>query len=108
MYLVYDTNGNITSIDTSRPGDFFNFIEVDDVPVDVQKNFKVVDGILSQREQPFIQEYHYAINRLNEYHVHEQLARLSDDISAGLFGEAAKSGSFMAMINGIKNKYPKR
>jgi hypothetical protein len=53
-------------------------------------------------------EVHYAQKRFQEYIVIEQLARLTDDINAGLFGEAAKSGSFMEMINGIKAKYPKR
>jgi hypothetical protein len=50
---------------------------------------------------------HYAQRRFQEYSVIEQLARLSDDINAGIFGEAAKTGSFITYINAIKAKYPK-
>ena len=53
-------------------------------------------------------QIHYTHQRFAEYTIHEQLARLTDDINAGLFGESAKTGSFMTMINGIKAKYPKR
>jgi hypothetical protein len=53
-------------------------------------------------------QINYAQQRFQEYSIIEQLARLTDDINAGLFGEAAKGGSYMTMINGIKAKYPKR
>jgi hypothetical protein len=108
MYLIYDTDGKITSIDTSKPGECFSFIEVSEVPSNVQLDYIVTDSVLTKRDSQLQPEYHYAIRRMNEYVIHEQLARLSDDINAGLFGEAAKTGSFMTMINGIKNKYPKR
>lgn len=108
MYLVYDSNGNITSIDTHQPGPIFNFIEVTDVPDEVYANYKVVDGALVEREVTYSPHpYHYAISRLQEYNIHTQLAALSDDINAGIFGEAAKTGSFITYINAIKAKYPK-
>lgn len=67
----------------------------------------IPDNIPGQ-EHIALPEINYAQQRFQEYSIIEQLARLTDDINAGLFGEAAKTGSFMSMINGIKNKYPKR
>jgi hypothetical protein len=48
-----------------------------------------------------------ATHRLYAYDVEEQLNCLYDDIEAGLFGEAAKSGAFATYVAGIKNQFPK-
>ena len=62
-----------------------------------------VEGV--ELQDPF--KIHYAHSRFNEYIIHEQLAALSNDIKAGLFGDAAKSGEFMTYINSVKERYPK-
>jgi hypothetical protein len=41
------------------------------------------------------------------YNIAEQLARLSDDIEAGLFGEAAKTGQFIEYVRSVKASIPK-
>ena len=53
-------------------------------------------------------------NRLWEYQggqhhggLHVELERLWDDIDAGKFGEAAKTGKFYTDVKTIKNKFPK-
>ena len=53
-------------------------------------------------------------NRLWEYQggqhhggLHVELERLWDDIDAGKFGEAAKTGKFYTDVKAIKEKYPK-
>tara|TARA_B100002019_G_scaffold288891_1_gene303422 strand:- start:842 stop:1177 length:336 start_codon:yes stop_codon:yes gene_type:complete len=52
--------------------------------------------------------------RLNEYlggqhhgGLHVELEKLWDDIDAGKFGEAAKTGKFYTDVKTIKEKYPK-
>jgi hypothetical protein len=45
--------------------------------------------------------------RMKMYNLNEQLNYLYDDIKAGLFGEAAKSGSFVAYLDAVKSQYPK-
>ena len=107
MYLIYNTNGDITSIDSGRPGDFFHFIEVFELPHEVQKNYKVIDGSLVEREVAHELQLPPIIARIQEYNINTQLAALSDDIKAGLFGDAAKSGEFMTYINSVKERYPK-
>lgn len=108
MFIVYDSNGSITNIDTHEPGPIFNFIEVTDVPVNVQSDYKIIEGVLTKRDESYSPHpYHHVLSRLQEYNINTQLAALSDDINAGLFGEAAKSGSFMTYINNVKSKYPK-
>ena len=47
------------------------------------------------------------IRRIKEYHIGEQLNCLFDDIQAGLFGEAAKTGKFVSHIQAVKDRYPK-
>jgi hypothetical protein len=49
----------------------------------------------------------WQIRRMKVYDLHWQLNCLYDDINAGLFGEAAKTGSFMTYINSIKEDIPK-
>jgi hypothetical protein len=108
MYIVYDSNGNITSIDTHRPGPIFRFIEVLSVPDRVSTHYIVKDGVLVERDVAYSpHSYHHAISRLQEYNINTQLAALSDDINAGFFGEAAKTGSFITYVNAVKAKYPK-
>ena len=108
MYIVYDSNGNITSIDTHKPGPIFRFIEIIDVPDRVYADYRVVDGVLVERDVAYSpHQYHHAISRLQEYNINTQLAALSDDINAGFFGEAAKTGSFITYVNAVKAKYPK-
>jgi hypothetical protein len=41
------------------------------------------------------------------YDIEEQLNFLYDDIQAGAFGEAAKSGKFASYVAGIKDQFPK-
>ena len=45
--------------------------------------------------------------RMKMYNINEQLNCLYDDIQAGLFGEAAKTGSFVAYLDAVKSQYPK-
>jgi hypothetical protein len=40
------------------------------------------------------------------YSIEEQLNRLVDDVNAGLFGEAAKTGTFMQYVMAVKAAYP--
>jgi len=44
--------------------------------------------------------------RMQEYKIGQQLNYLYDDIEAGLFGEAAKTGKFVAFLSDIKSKLP--
>lgn len=41
------------------------------------------------------------------YRLDEQLNALHDDIAAGLFGEAAKTGKFMTYLAGVKAQFPR-
>lgn len=45
--------------------------------------------------------------RKNLYVITTQLEKLYDDVDAGLFGEAAKTGEFYNFIKGIKDDIPK-
>ena len=45
--------------------------------------------------------------RKHAYDIEEQLNFLYDDIQAGVFGEAAKSGAFATYVAGIKDQFPK-
>jgi hypothetical protein len=45
--------------------------------------------------------------RLKTYNLHQQLEHLYDDIQAGLFGEAAKTGKFCSYVESVKAAYPK-
>jgi hypothetical protein len=45
--------------------------------------------------------------RLKSYNLHQQLEHLYNDIQAGLFGEAAKTGQFCAYVESVKAAYPK-
>jgi hypothetical protein len=47
------------------------------------------------------------IRRMMTYNLGEQLNLLVDDINAGLFGDAAKTGKFMTYINEVKTRHPK-
>jgi hypothetical protein len=47
------------------------------------------------------------IHRMRAYGIGEQLNALYDDIQAGLFGEAAKTGQFCAYVESVKQAYPK-
>lgn len=49
----------------------------------------------------------YVIRRMKAYDVNQQLNFLYDDIEAGLFGEAAKTGKFYQLIQQIKQDIPK-
>jgi len=44
--------------------------------------------------------------RMQEYKIGQQLNLLYDDIQAGLFGEAAKTGKFVAYLEEIKLRLP--
>lgn len=44
--------------------------------------------------------------RVAVYSVEQQLNFLFDDIEAGLFGEAAKTGKFFQYVAGVKAAYP--
>jgi hypothetical protein len=44
--------------------------------------------------------------RMQEYNVGQQLNLLYDDIQAGVFGEAAKTGRFVAFLSEIKSRLP--
>lgn len=46
-------------------------------------------------------------HRREAYDLGQQLNLLYDDIQAGIFGEAAKTGKFAQYINEVKHKYPK-
>jgi hypothetical protein len=48
-----------------------------------------------------------ATRRRYAYNIEEQLNCLYDDVQAGLFGEAAKTGTFVAYLNRIKDQFPK-
>jgi hypothetical protein len=41
------------------------------------------------------------------YRIDEQLNALHDDIRDGLFGEAAKTGKFMAYLASVKAEFPR-
>lgn len=47
------------------------------------------------------------IRRIREYDIAQQLNCLFDDIQAGLFGEAAKTGLFVQHVQAVKDRYPK-
>jgi hypothetical protein len=47
------------------------------------------------------------IRRMETYNVNEELNCLYDDIQAGLFGEAAKTGKFCSYVESVKQAYPK-
>jgi hypothetical protein len=47
------------------------------------------------------------LKRVREYDIGWQLNYLYDDVKAGLFGEAAKTGQFVQFLESIKDKYPK-
>jgi len=49
----------------------------------------------------------YIIKRMKAYDVNQQLNFLYDDIEAGLFGEAAKTGKFYQLIQQVKQDIPK-
>ena len=49
----------------------------------------------------------YTVKRLRSYNLYQQLDYLYNDIQAGLFGDAAKSGQFCQYIESIKEAYPK-
>lgn len=49
----------------------------------------------------------YIIKRMKAYDVNQQLNFLYDDIEAGLFGEAAKTGKFCQLIQQVKQDIPK-
>lgn len=49
----------------------------------------------------------YNLKRLKAYNLHQQLECLYDDIQAGLFGDAAKTGRFCQYVESIKDTYPK-
>jgi hypothetical protein len=48
------------------------------------------------------------LRRMSEYSIAEQLNLLVDDIQAGHFGEAAKTGQFMNYVRSIKERHPKQ
>lgn len=48
-----------------------------------------------------------AIERMLAYRIDVELNHLYDDIQAGLFGEAAKTGSFCQYVQWVKTTYPK-
>jgi hypothetical protein len=47
------------------------------------------------------------IKRMLAYQIRDELNCLYDDIKQGLFGEAAKTGSFVEYVERIKAEYPK-
>lgn len=49
----------------------------------------------------------YNLRRLKKYNLHFQLECLYNDIQAGLFGEAAKTGDFCRYVDSVKQAYPK-
>ena len=48
------------------------------------------------------------IRRMGEYSIAQQLNLLVDDIQAGHFGDAARTGKFMNYVQSIKDKFPKQ
>ena len=64
-----------------------------------------VDGLTFDLSDPHSIQNH--AKRIDEYsNLGEQLNLLYDDIQAGMFGEAAKSGKFAQHVSLIKQKYP--
>jgi hypothetical protein len=62
------------------------------------------NGNIVEVEGPL--EQHYKISRMKTYNIGHQLNCLYDDIQAGVFGEAAKSGLFAAEVERVKQLYP--
>lgn len=48
------------------------------------------------------------IRRMEEYSIAQQLNLLVDDIAAGHFGDAARTGKFMEYVQSIKDRFPKQ
>lgn len=46
-------------------------------------------------------------DRLQAYNVGSQLNALFDDVEAGLYGEAAKTGKFYNYVMELKQRFPK-
>jgi len=68
------------------------------------------DGSLVQVPDAPLHEIHPLdpiTRRQMAYRVDEQLNALHDDIAAGLFGEAAKTGKFMEYVSSIKAQFPR-
>lgn len=68
------------------------------------------DGILIDAPSTELHEIHPLdpiTRRQMTYRVDEQLNALHDDIRDGLFGEAAKTGKFMAYLASVKAEFPR-
>jgi hypothetical protein len=63
-----------------------------------------ISDLVEVDEQPAL---HPNIQRLQAYHIGDQLNFLFDDIEAGLFGEQAKTGKFYACVLAVKAQFPK-
>ena len=72
----------------------------------IERHKIFIDGILTEVDE--LPEIPPVIRRMQEYNIGHQLNLLVDDIQAGLFGEAAKSGKFIEYVMDIKEKHPKR
>jgi hypothetical protein len=46
-------------------------------------------------------------HRHQAYDIGHELNLLYDDIEAGMFGDAAKSGAFAQYVRDVKNRFPK-
>jgi len=107
IYITYQTDGLITGKYNSPPPEFMDSISIDVDVANIEQTHMVVDGQLVEREFLYQPDIHPTIKRLKEYDINKQLNLLVDDINAGLFGEAAKTGRFMNYIMDIKNRHPK-
>lgn len=77
------------------------------MPNDINNSVLItsIDGLTFDLNDPTSIQNH--TKRLDEYdNIGQQLNLLYDDIQAGLFGEAAKSGKFAQHVSVIKQKYP--
>lgn len=69
--------------------------------------YKIFDKDLNIVEVAELPPLPNELQRLQHYGIGEQLNLLYDDVDAGLFGEAARTGQFFQYLKGIKDKFPK-
>lgn len=105
-FLTYNSDGFITGIHTgSQCGSTEPYITVDEVPASVQTEYKIVNQqLVPFKSNPYDNMY----RRMSAYRdVGEQLNLLYDDITAGAFGDAARTGKFATYIQQLKQQFPK-
>ena len=68
----------------------------------------MTDAITDPVGDPHVLDAEHVVLRRTEYpHIAQQLNLLYDDVAAGLFGDAAKQGTWFTAIQAVKQKYPK-